>query len=125
MTSSRKKPLTELEKLEMTNCVGRRFVRSHHVTPDSNNAMSDAHKNSIIDLSNIRQNLTNVFDDAETSSSDDSSFKDEISEVEDKIIKVLPDKTINDSTENEVPSKDIIFPAEVIEKLHFSTDARS
>ncbi len=123
MALSRKKPLTELEKLETANCVGRRFIRSRRVTPENNNAMSDARKNSIIDVSDIRQNLTNVFDDAETSSSDDSSFKDEISEVEDEIIKVLPDETTNDSTENEVPSKDIIFPAEVIEKLHLSTDA--
>ncbi len=116
MSLSRKKPLTEVEKLMMTNCIGRQFVQPR-LTEIINNDMSDTNNNSNVHLNGIRQNLTNRFDDEETSSSEDSSFADEASEVDDEIIKDLPDDTVNNYANDEVPDKYVIFPAEMIEKL--------
>jgi len=36
--------LTELEKLKITNCVGRRFVSTHCVTPEKSNQISSDNK---------------------------------------------------------------------------------
>jgi len=126
MVSTRKKPLSEVEKLTMTNCVGRRYVPSRQVTPDNN----DGNEISRIILMDIRQNLANIFDDEESSSSDDSSFvNDQDYDTDDDIIKELPEESLaEESLEEqgkvtliqetiEEPSKDEIFPAEVIEKL--------
>ena len=77
MPSLRKKLLTEVKKLKITNCIGRRFISPCNVTPESNNnIMSETNQGiqSIVDLCNITRNLTNEFDDESCTSSKDSSF---------------------------------------------------
>jgi len=126
MSSKRKKPLSEVEKLTMTNCIGRRYVPSCQVTPENN----DGNEISRILLTDVRQNLADIFDEEESSSSDDSSFVNEQDyDADDDVIKELPEDTFTEELLEEQgkvtltqetieePSKDEIFPAEVIEKL--------
>jgi len=120
MTTSRKKPLTELEKLNITNCVGRRYVSSRCVTPDSKkNEISNASKTSFIDTSGIQRNLADSFNDEDISISDYSSFdcNDDVStDAEEEIIKCLPEDEITKEITNE-DGMDAIFTTEVVEKL--------
>jgi len=137
MPSSRKKPLTEVEKLKITNCVGRRFISPRNVTPESNNnILSETNQGiqSIVDLCNIKRNLTNEFDDESCTSSKDSSFAVDIdicSDANEEIIKDLPCDTVTVDTvtvdtvtaaeSDEEAKKNVVYTAEVIEKMNHKT----
>jgi len=125
--TKRKKLLTELEKLQIKNCISRRSVASHHVTPDkdSNKTAGENEPNfsepSFSNNIHLGSKLEDILDDNSSSSSYNSSFELDdtmASDVDDEIIKELPKDGIQDmgGTPDE-QSKDAIFPAEVIEKL--------
>jgi len=65
-------------------------VSSRQVTPENNDGNEISH----IILMDVRQNLANIFDGEESSSSDDSSFvNDQDSDANDNIINKLPEDT--------------------------------
>jgi len=125
--TKRKTLLTELEKLQITNCIGRRFVASGHVTPDKRSSKTAGENEpsfsepSCSDNIHLGSDIEEISDDNSSSSSYDSSFELDdtmASDVDDEIIKELPKDGIQDTKgTRDGESKDAIFPAEVIEKL--------
>jgi len=64
MATPRKKPLTELEKLTISDCVGKRFVSSRRVTPDNQNKeVSDANITRYMQTGGVQCNLAATFND--------------------------------------------------------------